>query len=69
VPRPGLIVDHFGDFDGFILDTDTREHRYRSRERSLAERAWRERLRIRVCAESEHHELIGSITVSEPPAH
>ena len=52
----GLIFDHFGDFEGFILDTEDGERRLFSREKEieeLAERAWRERLRITVCV--EHH--------------
>jgi hypothetical protein len=54
----GLIHDHFGDFIGFILETElARHHRYESRERpvqELAERAWRERIRVTVV--SEPHE-------------
>ena len=47
----GLIFDSFGDFEGFTLDTEEGEHQYLSREKEmeeLAERAWRDRLRITV---------------------
>jgi hypothetical protein len=51
----GLIHDHFGDFIGFILETElAKHHRYESRERPLqevAERAWRERIRVTVVSE------------------
>jgi hypothetical protein len=66
----GLIFDHFGDFEGFILETVEHEHKFLSREReiaALAERAWRERLRIRVFAEEEHRERPVSIIVLQPP--
>jgi len=57
----GLIFDHFGDFEGFILETewDDRLHFY-SREKNLqavVERAWAARLRVTVIPEpaDEHH--------------
>lgn len=43
----GLIYDHFGDFEGFLLETDDHEHRFRSHERrieDLVKRAWAERI-------------------------
>jgi murein tripeptide amidase MpaA len=67
----GLIFDHFGDFDGFILETmHGEEHRFNSREKDVAmlvERAWRERLRITVT--TEHHEphRPHTIIIHEPP--
>jgi len=55
----GLIFDRFGDFDGFVLDTEQGgERRFASREKEievLAERIWRERIRTTVVAESEKH--------------
>jgi hypothetical protein len=67
----GLIFDRFGDFEGFLLDTEDGEHRFFSREKEieeLAERVWLERLRIAVFAErNEPHEPI-RIIVREPPA-
>jgi hypothetical protein len=51
----GIIYDHFGDFDGFILATDRdRHHRFRSREAAmyaLVLRVWRERIRVTVIVE------------------
>jgi hypothetical protein len=67
----GLIFDHFGDFEGFVLDTGDGEHKFFSREKEieeLAERAWRERLRITVCAECHESHVPRSIIVREPPA-
>jgi hypothetical protein len=53
----GLIFDHFGDFEGFILKTedDCRIHFY-SREgplKRVVERAWSERLRVTVIPEDK----------------
>lgn len=67
----GLIFDHFGDFEGFILETEEREHRFLSREKDvkeLAERAWAERLRITVWAERDEPHRPLSIIVCAPPA-
>jgi len=69
----GLVFDHFGDFDGFLLDTGERDDRYFSREpsvRELAEVAWREHLRVTVLAEADGHSADGarlrSIVLHEP---
>jgi hypothetical protein len=67
----GFLFDGFGDFEGFVLDTLDGEHEFWSRERemrTLAERAWRERLRItvRVGAHEPHRPL--TILFREPPA-
>jgi hypothetical protein len=67
----GLIFDSFGDFEGFILNTEGGEHRYFSREteiKTLAERAWSERLRITVLAECDDPCRPRTIIVREPPA-
>ena len=67
----GIIFDHFGDFEGFILDAEDREHKFLSRERDveqLVERAWRERLRITVCAARHSPHRVDTIIVREPPA-
>jgi hypothetical protein len=67
----GLIFDRFGDFEGFLLDTGDGERKFLSREREigeLAERAWRERLRITVRAERDEPHRPASIIVREPPA-
>ena len=67
----GLIFDRFGDFEGFLLDTEDGEHEFFSREKEieeLAERVWRERLRITVWGEREEPSRPMSIIVREPPA-
>lgn len=54
----GLVYDHFGDFIGFILETeDNRHHRFNTRERPILEiirQAWSERTPVTV--EAEHHD-------------
>ncbi len=65
-----LTFDHFGDFDGFILETSHGEPKFHSREaeiEELAERAWRERLRITVHAEGHESYRPTSIVVHRPP--
>jgi hypothetical protein len=67
----GLIFDHFGDFEGFILETDEGERKFWSRERNmkeLAERAWLERLRITVRTHHHDAERPVLIIVGVPPA-
>ncbi len=53
-----IVFDHFGDFEGFVLEDDTgRDHRYHSREAPLSglvRRAWTER--TRVCVVGERHD-------------
>jgi hypothetical protein len=66
----GLIFDRFGDFEGFILNTEDGERRFFSREREvaqLAERAWRERLRITVWTEEDAPHRPELIVIHEPP--
>lgn len=66
----GLIFDHFGDFEGFTLETRHGERKFHSREtemEELAERAWRERLRITVYAEGDEPHRPISIVVHRPP--
>ncbi|KIP17982.1 hypothetical protein KY49_3608 [Burkholderia sp. MSHR3999] len=66
----GLVFDCFGDFEGFLLDTEDGERRFSSREKDLAglaERVWRERLRITVWAERDEPHRPLSIIVREPP--
>lgn len=67
----GLIFDRFGDFEGFILDTEDGHRKFFSREKAmeeLAERTWRERFRITVRAERDEPHRPMSITVHQPPA-
>jgi hypothetical protein len=66
----GLIFDRFGDFEGFLLDTEDGDRKFLSREKDvaeLAERAWRERLRITVWADKDElcHPL--SVVIHRPP--
>jgi murein tripeptide amidase MpaA len=66
-----LRFDRYGDFEGFDLDTADGDRRYLSRERDLAElaeRAWRERLRITVCAQPHSPHRAETVTVLQPPA-
>jgi len=68
----GLIFDRFADFEGFVLDTEDGEAKFFSRERdmrNLAERAWRERLRISVWSEEEEKERHRPlrVVVHDPP--
>lgn len=67
----GLRFDRFGDFEGFTLATAHGEREYDSREpdlAELAERAWRERLRITVWSDRHHHRRPEAIVIREPPA-
>jgi hypothetical protein len=67
----GLIFDHFGDFEGFLLETEEGEHAFHSHEKEveqLAERVWRERLRITVWAERDQPHRPLSIVIRQPPA-
>jgi hypothetical protein len=66
----GLMFDHFGNFEGFLLDADGRDRKFFSREKGIAElveRAWRERLRITVCVERNEPHSPASIVVRQPP--
>jgi hypothetical protein len=66
-----LRFDHFGDFIGFVLETECGDHTFFSREREvehLAERAWRERLRVSVIACDHDHDRPERIIIHKPPA-
>ena len=66
----GLIFDRFGDFEGFILDSRETERKFFSRDvgiADIAERAWRERLRVTVWAESHESSHPLRILVHQPP--
>jgi hypothetical protein len=67
----GLLFDRFGDFEGFLLNTEKGERKFLSREKEveeLAERAWSRRLRITVCANRHSPQIAESIIIREPPA-
>jgi len=66
----GLIFDHFGNFEGFLLDEGRVDRKFLSRETGVAElveRAWRERLRITVCVERDEPHSPASIVIRQPP--
>jgi hypothetical protein len=67
----GLIFDHFGDFEGFVLETRFGElRRFHSRERRVLEivrTALEERNWVTVVRESERHTGVLSIVVRVPP--
>lgn len=67
----GLIFDRFGDFEGFLLDTEPGEHRFFSRERDmkdLVERAWHERLRVTVFTKRHEPRRPHTVILRDPPA-
>ncbi len=67
----GLMFDRFGDFEGFVLDCEHGDREFFSREpemRTLADRAWIDRLRITVVAEKDRPRRPISIIVRQPPA-
>jgi hypothetical protein len=67
----GLIFDHFGDFEGFLLETEEETRKFLSREQEvaeLAERAWSQRLRITVLSEIDEPERPMTIIVRQPPS-
>jgi len=63
-----IIYDHFGDFDGFIVEDRTgHHHRYRSREGPLlavVERAWLERQRVTVISQPHRADIPHSIMLT-----
>jgi len=67
----GLIYDHFGNFEGFILETDDGQRfHFFSRERCLeevVERAWAARLRVTVIAEDEDEQHPRRIVLHPTP--
>ncbi len=66
----GLIYDRFGDFDGFILDTEDGERRFHCREPEIAEvvaRAWAQRVRMTVIVERDAPHRPESIVLRSPP--
>jgi hypothetical protein len=68
----GLIFDRFGDFEGFLLQTEDGERKFLSRERDvaeLAERVWRDRLRITVWTELDEPHRPSSVIIRQPPSH
>ena len=68
----GLVFDHFGDFEGFILETDDAERiHFFSREkhvREVAERAWADRLRVTVMSEEKNNNCPKQIILHPTPS-
>ena len=70
-----LVYDRFGDFEGFVLDTEDGDRIFRSREHQVeevAKRAWAERIAITVRAERHAAERPMSISLrhaSRPGQH
>lgn len=65
-----LIFDHFGDFEGFVLETRSGKKEFLGCEmelKALAERAWRERLRIIVKTDLLDPHRILAIILQHPP--
>jgi hypothetical protein len=63
----GVQFDHFGDFEGFWLETAAGKRRYRSREKEIEEvvrEAWEKRVPILVAG---HEESVESIVFLRPP--
>jgi hypothetical protein len=67
----GLVYDHFGDFEGFILETDCADSfTFYSREKhmeEIAHRAWAERLRVTLIPEHENKERPRQIVLHPTP--
>jgi len=66
----GLIYDHFGDFEGFLLETDDDEHLFRSQEHrieDLVKRAWAERIVTTVFVERHDRHRPRSIVLRGMP--
>jgi hypothetical protein len=66
----GLMYDHFGDFEGFLLETDEHEHHFRSREHRIEElvkRAWSERIVTTVFVERHERQRPKAIVLRGMP--
>jgi hypothetical protein len=66
-----LIYDRFGDFDGFVLDTEDGERRFHAREHRIEELvrgAWAERIATVVVVERDDPERPEEILLVGPPA-
>lgn len=66
----GLIYDRFGDFEGFVLDTEDGDRTFYSREHAIedvARRAWTDRIAITVYAERHAPHLVARIVLRHAP--
>jgi hypothetical protein len=61
----GIMFDHFGDFEGFILESESGpDHRFYSREASIlriVRRAWRERTRVTLITDANRSHGVRSV--------
>jgi hypothetical protein len=68
-----LLFDHFGDFEGFTLETESGEtftfFSHESHMEELVHQAWAERLRVTVVPEPQHHERPRQIMLHQPFRH
>jgi hypothetical protein len=65
----GLVYDHSGAFEGFVLTTKGGKREYFNREKdveSLAKRAWHERLRVTVWSDPGKPHEVSSLVISRP---
>lgn len=66
----GIIYDHFGDFEGFVLETIDGNFTFRSKEHqveNLIREAWNERILVTVFAEGDELEKPLSIVLKRAP--
>jgi hypothetical protein len=66
----GIIYNHFGNFEGFYLETEDGERKFKSREHAMEDvvkGAWLERIFVTVYAEKHEPEVPLSIILRRPP--
>jgi hypothetical protein len=66
----GLLYGHFGTFDGFVIESEDGERRFKSHERdieSIVRDAWIDRTMVAVYTERHSSERVESILLIEPP--
>jgi hypothetical protein len=66
-----LLYDRFGDFEGFVLDTEDGTRHFESREHEVervVRRAWEERTFVVVAVESDDRDRAMRIVLSGPPS-
>jgi hypothetical protein len=66
----GVVYDRFGDFEGFVLDTEDGQRRFDSREpevEQIVRRAWADRILVAVATERHDPHRIESIVLLGPP--
>ncbi len=66
-----LVYDRFGEFTGFVLDTEDGRRRFRGHEPELERvlsRAWSERIRVKVVSELDDEDRLEVIYLYPPPA-